>query len=129
MKKEFRLPREFAEKWLAALRSGDYNQGQGALYEEKTNGYCCVGVAARIEYPLHYLKNKSGTYGGIIFKGAQQNDDHLRFNLHKIPIELHGTSNNNALVAKLVKLNDNQEYSFKQIANWIEKNVKFYDKV
>ena len=34
--KKYKLPKEFAEKWLAALRSGDYVQGTQNLlsYEE-----------------------------------------------------------------------------------------------
>jgi len=37
---------EIKEKWLAALRSGDYKQGRGAL-KRILNGevvYCCLGV-------------------------------------------------------------------------------------
>lgn len=58
MKKTFELPKEFTEKWLTALRSGDYNQCNGALVDieedEETgditsvNGYCCLGVACSI---------------------------------------------------------------------------------
>ena len=43
--KQYRLPREFAEKWIKSLRSGDYKQGRGGLYNESKNNYCCLGVA------------------------------------------------------------------------------------
>jgi|SRR6187402_999408 len=58
IKKDFQLPKEFAEKWLAALRSGEYTQIDGTLissYEdddgcsvaEPTKG-CCLGIAALV---------------------------------------------------------------------------------
>ena len=40
-----------AEKWVAALRSGDYAQTKGVLHREREvneshpAGYCCLGVA------------------------------------------------------------------------------------
>lgn len=36
------------EKWVAALRSGDYEQGRGSLHTTRvdgTNEFCCLGVA------------------------------------------------------------------------------------
>ena len=116
--KDFRLPKEFAEKWLKALRSHDYEQGDGALYKEKTNGYCCLGVACRIEYPLQYLKASDG-YAGLIEKSQGQ----LKFDLKKIPKELKGS---NDLVKRLTRMNDDENYSFKKIADWIEDNVELY---
>lgn len=32
------------KKWLKALRSGDYKQGEGALYKPKEKSFCCLGV-------------------------------------------------------------------------------------
>ena len=57
LKKTFRLPKPFAEKWLEALRSGEYTQYQGTLVnytadEEENIDWCsdveacCLGVAA-----------------------------------------------------------------------------------
>jgi hypothetical protein len=121
--KDFRLPKEFAEKWLKALRSGDYEQGTNALYKEKTNGYCCLGVACRIEYPLHYLLGSDGRYAGVIEKSLHQ----LKFNLKKIPKELIGGNLiTNRLVNRLTRLNDDDKSSFKEIADWIEDNVELY---
>ena len=35
-----------AEKWVAALRSGEYKQGIGCLQSE--DGFCCLGVACDV---------------------------------------------------------------------------------
>lgn len=40
------MPKELSDKWLNALRSGKYQQGQDKLHQER-NGqhyYCCLGV-------------------------------------------------------------------------------------
>lgn len=43
--KTYQLPKEFAAKWVAALRSGEYKQCDGQL--ASPNGYCCLGVACK----------------------------------------------------------------------------------
>lgn len=40
---------EYVE-WIKALRSGEYNQGQGHLVTK--DGYCCLGVLAKIKGTL-----------------------------------------------------------------------------
>lgn len=37
---------EIKQKWLDALRSGEYNQTAGALHNK--NGFCCLGVLCDI---------------------------------------------------------------------------------
>lgn len=36
------MRKEIAERWVAALRSGEYEQSAGFL--QTTEGYCCLGV-------------------------------------------------------------------------------------
>jgi hypothetical protein len=50
-KKAFEMPKEFLEKWLKALRSGEYKQGEDLLYNPKEQSYCCLGVACVIDTP------------------------------------------------------------------------------
>lgn len=38
--------RSLKKKWLEALRSGEYQQGEGHLFENDT--YCCLGVLCKI---------------------------------------------------------------------------------
>ena len=47
---------ENARAWVAALRSGEYEQGKGALHPTK-NTYCCLGVACEL-----YRQAKGGKW-------------------------------------------------------------------
>ncbi len=54
------MKRKLAQKWVAALRSGKYNQTTGRLKDEI--GYCCLGVLceiseARADGPGKYIEN------------------------------------------------------------------------
>lgn len=40
------MKKEIADKWIAALESGQYEQAQNFLYDGK--GYCCLGVLCKI---------------------------------------------------------------------------------
>ena len=44
------MNKEIKEKWLKALRSGEYTQGQGFLKQMKDNTpqYCCLGILCDI---------------------------------------------------------------------------------
>lgn len=55
------MPKELLAKWLAALRSGEYRQGQDLLYNgdsDEQGQYCCLGVLCEI--------------GGTLKKGASE---------------------------------------------------------
>ena len=45
----FSLSPTVKRKWLAALRSGKYKQGDAFLYNKDDNSYCCLGVLCEIE--------------------------------------------------------------------------------
>lgn len=40
------MNKEWKVRWLAALRSGDYAQGQSCLHSQHDNRFCCLGVLA-----------------------------------------------------------------------------------
>lgn len=48
--KKFKLPAKTKAKWVAALRSGKFKQGQHTLKTETADKtyYCCLGVACEI---------------------------------------------------------------------------------
>ncbi len=116
-----KLPGEFKEKWLKSLRSGDYEQGRRFLCFN--DNYCCLGVA----YHLTHGKDPEN-----------QNDHYLAPADDLIPGIIAGSASND-IVAILTAMNDgnwiqgdnkympgagwDEQQSFKQIADWIEKNL------
>jgi hypothetical protein len=117
--KKFRLPKPFAEKWLAALRSGKYEQGLFVLHSQRENTYCCLGVACAI-HGCKDLGDSQYLTKGV--HGLQPKNHNI---LDLIPAELQH-DNTNALVDKLTILNDEGK-SFSEIADWLEENVDFYE--
>lgn len=112
---EYKLPKEFTKKWLKALRSGEFEQSQSSLcHEEK---YCCLGVAAKI-YGVDM--GAYGLYGYL--------EPHMSDALPKEFFEINKTeySDDYLLQDSLIKLNDSEELSFPEIADWIEKNIELY---
>lgn len=95
--KQFKLPKEFAEKWVAALRSGEYKQS----YEDYENDgcYCTAGV-------------------GYEVNGYQPKGDKLLNFPDKDPLT-------GKLFHEIVTMNDEQKLPFAEIADWIEENVEF----
>ena len=119
--KKYSLPKEFAEKWLTALRSGEYEQGSSYLSAYYFNGitgknkFCCLGVACVIEgLPLEDLR------GEFILSNWP------------LPENLKGDRSANTFVRELTDMNDGtiethqaDKKSFPEIADWIEQNVNF----
>ncbi len=105
--------------WLAALRSGKYNQRQGSLYREaqhnvltdnpKPAGYCCLGVAASACLGVRDDDLRNAPY---------IKDDALAAALGMEPGGERGT-----VQEKCGEMNDDDELSFVQIATWIERNL------
>lgn len=112
--KKFRLPKEFAEKWLAALRSGEYKQGKSLLCQTAHGAttYCCLGVAGAVcGYKDDML------YGKITILGDE---------LPSVPQDL---SSAPELRNLLIGFNDRDGKSFEEIADWIEQNVELYPQI
>lgn len=38
------MDKELKTKWVKALRSGDFAQGDGVLYNDNRGTFCCLGV-------------------------------------------------------------------------------------
>jgi hypothetical protein len=116
------MNKEVKEKWLAALRSGEYKQGRHALKQD--NNFCCLGVLCDI-----YSKEKNvpweklGNYDNILdsktilpdkiksWAELPEQDPSVDTNID-IDIEKETLSG----------LNDIYHYNFNRIADIIEKN-------
>lgn len=96
-------------KWVAALRSGQYRQGTGYLCDAGIN-YCCLGVlAATLGYaPTDLGEETFLTINMMESSGLTTNDPIVQVDL--------GTAD----MVELSRLNDEEDYSFYQIADLIE---------
>ena len=106
------MTKEFKDKWITALRSGEYKQGTEALYDNFDNTYCCLGVACIV--------------AGLTKESIDGEAIILKSNLpikNNIPKELIGETIDNSFVQILIDRNDHKKWSFKQIADYIQKNL------
>jgi hypothetical protein len=62
------MNKDIAKQWCAALRSGEYKQGQNALRDVTNDTYCCLGVLCEV-----FIKG-----GGNLSQGLHHEDKHLR---------------------------------------------------
>lgn len=132
---QFRLPKPFADKWLIALRSGEYRQTNGTLVNTTIEGsaYCCLGVAGVICNMTDSYMDQYGAFSDIprpeevdgYYTQEDYDDDELRYQTMRgaIPSELQTA---NTLTNKLIEMNDCDEKSFTEIADWVEANVELY---
>ncbi len=114
---KFKLDKEFATKWLAALRSGEYEQGKNFLF--KNGKYCCVGVAGAICGISEQLMYDKSFFSNFTFGE--------KLNTLTIPNILKG-SHSNSFVSNLTTMNDGLTSegtkTFKEIADWVEQNCE-----
>lgn len=128
-----KMPAKMKAKWLKALRSGEYSQTKGTLYNPVTCGFCCLGVLQH-----------------TVSKGSVETDEEDMYcNYAKEPsikwyedngIKIYGTDlaeyPDDPDLTKLIDMNDGKinpftgkrqrSKPFSFIANWIEKNVETY---
>jgi hypothetical protein len=109
---------EFKKEWVAALRSGYYKQGKYKLRNSPRAQYCCLGVACDIS-----AKRGIGDWHNIDYSES------MRFafitdSITSIPsplrVELGITPDQQQT---LIDLNDEQDKSFDEIADYIETNL------
>jgi len=105
------MNKELKDKWVVALRSGKYKQGGDCLRNSRENTYCCLGVLCDI-HPKVKFRGDTAVY---------DDEDESCF---KLPESLATHCNLTKYVDDLVKMNDYMSVSFKNIADWIEKNVQ-----
>lgn len=96
--------------WIAALRSGKYEQGNGWL--NAGNKFCCIGVLAEAAIAHHpeLQQCKGLTANGAAYFGHSA----------VLSCEVGLTRQQSS---KLMELNDVAKLSFSEIADWIEKNI------
>lgn len=104
---DFRLWIPHKDAFVAALRSGEYQQGRARLYRKDINAYCCLGVYAKVAGME--ISDKSD--GIAVDRGDASYASYE-------PIEAHfGGYRNSDL---LIGMNDRLGWSFAQIADFID---------
>ena len=102
------MDKELKDKWVAALRSGDYRQGKGFLYSEGC--HCCLGVLCEVSGIPEWD-------GDMIEYCGEVRDQ----TIPKPIIDRIGLSVGCADL--LIEANDLEGKSFSEIADYIEANL------
>jgi hypothetical protein len=107
---KIKLKQAAKKKWVEALRSGKYPQGQGDLrIDDQDNAnfsYCCLGVANGSSWSCGTLDSK--IFASMCTKRSLGADPELAIG---------------ELQERLTCMNDVDDKSFKEIASWINKNL------
>lgn len=113
MKPTSRMPKDLKEKWLAALRSGEYKQSQQELGTPE-RGFCCLGL-------LQYIVDGKTESDGI----RDELPSSKWCGEHGCDWDLIDYQNGNLSLDEgcASELNDNG-YTFAEIANLIEQHVE-----
>lgn len=121
-------------KWVAALRSGQFDQGTVKL--RSANEYCCLGVACEVAIANGVnlkvkLYDEHATYDGETAYLPRQVSDWLGLSQENpLANDWLGISQEDPLIAPsltAVQANDTLGWSFDQIADAIEEFYKLND--
>lgn len=106
---------EIKERWVAALRSGDYKQSAGHLH--RNNSFCCLGVLCDLAARDGIVRAEGESYVAV----NNEDDDACSF-LPVVVQEWAGLDSCNPSVKErqLATYNDSLAYDFKRIADLIE---------
>lgn len=116
------LKPDVKEKWLSALRSGDYKQTRATLSD--TMGYCCLGVVANECLPKASIARMAGAVMSVSPYPDRPMD------LETVGVGYSASLPDWALgyleldpdaQTRLIELNDTEQADFSSIADWIEK--------
>jgi hypothetical protein len=99
---------EIKQKWVDALRSGKYKQGQTYLLNKENGSYCCLGVLCEVV-------GASGWQDDAQLPPEIQDLTGVSA-LGRIPNAIHGYD-------LLSALNDSLKYDFNRIADIIEEQL------
>ena len=115
------MEKELKDRWIAALRSGEFRQGRGYLC--RYGEYCCLGVLAAITDNLIGLEvNKDVLYikNSTSFTAVLTSDLRNKFGISKNQEEHLIAMNDGAPSEDGVR---QEPLSFEEIADYIENNL------
>lgn len=118
--KHIKMPRALAEKWLADLRSGEYDQAKEVLFNGE--GYCCLGVL--IKSAGCEIEDASGPCDGLPNIEWLQKQ---KISFHNKYTEECTSPYIESKEEPVDSLND-KGYSFHEIADLLEAEIEYNDK-
>ena len=112
------MNQDIKDKWINALRSGEYRQGTGAL--KNSDAFCCLGVLCDL-----HAKETGTRWVDYAEEGwlSDYLDDDLA--LPNEVIEWAGLKGQDPVICSdfISTYNDNKGYSFNRLADLIEKHL------
>ena len=104
------------QEWIDALRSGKFKQGKRLLHDLETDTYCCLGVLCKI---AELNENEEIDYDdkkvGIFIDNEYCKDKYFLPTTFRIKFGI-----SNIIQDILINKNDGDNYSFEEIANYLE---------
>ncbi len=112
------MKKQWKDRWIKALLSGEYVQGKEALCTEgkKYDKFCCLGVLCDIADPNKWGVKKFPEGGSEVYWGRKDVTDLPPYSL------LVDVGLSDKEVEKLASMNDNG-HEFEAIAKYIKKNL------
>jgi hypothetical protein len=121
------MNKEWKEKWLTALRSGEYNQDKAFLKTKE--GFCCLGVLADL------MTEEEDAWEDAVSCDSWANRGVFRLresgHVSHMPTALQTKAgligaqgkDGKAILATLMGMNDHEGMSFADIADYIEETL------
>lgn len=110
------MDKEIRDKWCQALRSGKYSQATGYLCDGTS--FCCLGVLCEVNNEKRTLSDIRDLDKDIPLYSYYIKNTECEYDIPEGYCDL-----NQETIEKLVELNDDEECSFDEIADYIERNL------
>lgn len=110
------------QEWIKDLRSGEFSQCRNEL--QLQDSYCCLGVACKTYERLEGSEElQKDIFGELVGLSLINQEAVLKyFNFKHVAGMFDRSNTTEAPSSFLVDLNDDYEWSFEQIADFVEQN-------
>ena len=107
---------ELKTKWIEALRSGKYKQGKSRL-KNADETMCCLGVLCDLMNGEWAKTKVNGNPAFTYYYGTEAIGDTLSLGIaREVGLECKDR-------VKVAQMNDNENKTFAEIADWIQENL------
>lgn len=126
------MRKDVADLWVASLRSGQYEQGQGALCRVREDDhkakYCCLGVLSQLAADRGLVETEEGAIGYRTLyegEGAELPDEVREWaGINSPNPRVTYEDAEDGSISTLAELNDELELTLDQIADIIEEQYE-----